>query len=1086
MFNQLQFSSTGAPHMRHDLPNTSDALTAKHSSANDSSNSADAARHAALLEKFPASLHDEIKRTLPGHEQLAAFHQGFIERECPLTEKSVAHELNAVRDHRIALQEQHRIHHVTDFQRDYQQKSHDLYGATQLHHAILNEDIGLARALLSKSGVDHGAIIQPRMRLKDWTSIGYAVSGMPPSVEKEEVHNAILGALQRRGTPGVKKEPVTAASQDSAHTSNNSSNNSSNNASDQPGDHQHPTVKKRPNPPGDRTAVAFASHNGDNPLTFALTRDASQPMIELLLGHYATHAPAMLSAADANGVTPLIAAVGSGREAIVRLLLKQPGVDINGVNRQGQSAVMTSITAGNSKMLDLLLGYGPDLDMRDARGRTAGVVAMNCDASDLFTKLAQAQLQSAKTPNEQARIHAEIVRDFRTAALAGKLSLVKAMLASCGAALDAKTIASALGDAVRIPGNASVVACLIDDSQTRVALNEVASRGLEQEAADAEIFDLVARALYPAVPTGVNPGKLKALMHGAAKLGLTDWVVYGLDGGIDIDDYDLSYHSVEGSSVLMKSLTQGHEALTIELLSRKASLLNPEGGFENSALAIAGLHLPSAAQTQKNMSLIITHHPDLYSERATAICLTRIAVSRNLPMLIDKVIADSQLPPEAFDDDPQSLLMQVVQSGPGARALLAVLLKPGARVQTLLNAPNGNADAALAYAADHGDAAMFEMLLEACQVSPLNDADQSLRRLALAAKVGSIAACKTLIEKAAVVLPKTAARRMNPLLQAVILQHHEVLAYLLKHGGHGCAKYKDTYKSAIEKALAMKDEKAVAIILAHDRHLSTELPPMMDHLMRMAIDNADVLSFEHLTKAMLGYERSSKKIRQCVENAIDIGCTAAVQMIIDPRFARTPAADEREDLFKRALCSTRLAPDIVLHFLQLEGHPLSGTGGTGGTDPYTTMLETGSSGAKRLVNTLIFAGAPKEQKVFWMASILCHSYLDTRFTAARDMSINSWGRLVAPLAKTMKGDAGFAAALSKAAAMAVMSGKSKGFCDILINVAARVLDVEIDLMPAAEAILLSKRLDLLGLLPYDIQQQLQAKYRTQLGAPYTH
>jgi len=1075
MFNQSHLLSTAAPLARHDLPNTSDALAANHRSANDSSSSAGAARHAALLEKFPASLHDEIKRALPEHEQLAAFHAGFIERECPLTEKSVAHELNAVRDHRIALQEQHRIHHVADFQRNYQQKSHDLYGATQLHHAILNEDIGLARALLSKPGVDHGAIIQPRMRLKDWTSIGYAVSGMPPSVGKEEVHNAILGALQRRDTPGVKKEPGTAASQDSAHTSNN--------ASDQSSDHQRPTVKKRPNPPGDRTAVAFASHNGDNPLTFALTRDASQPMIELLVEHYATHAPAMLSAADANGVTPLIAAVGSGREAIVRLLLKQPGVNINGVNQKGQSAVMTSITTGNSKMLDLLLGYGPDLDMRDVRGRTAGVLAMNCDASDLYTKLAQAQLLAAKTPDEQDLIHAQIVRDFRVAALAGKLSMVKAMLASCGAVLDAKAIASALGDAVRIPGNASVVACLIDSSQTRVALNKVASLGLELEAADAEIFDIVARALYPAVPAGVNPGNLRALMHGAAKLGLTDWVVYGLDGGIDIDDYDLSYHSVEGSSVLMKSLAQGHEALTIELLSRKASLLNPEGGFENSALAIAGLHLPSAVQTQKNMSLIITHHPDLYSDPATAICLTRIAVSRNLPMLIDKVIADSKLPPEAFDDDPQSLLMQVMQSGPGAKGLLAALLKPGARVQALLNAPNGNVDAALAYAADHGDAAMFEMLLEACQVSPLNDAGLSQRRLALAAKVGSVAACKTLIEKAAVVLPKTAARRLNPLLQAVIQQHHGVLAYLLKHGGHGCAKFKDTYKSAIEKALAMKDEKAVAIILAHDRHLSTELPPMMDHLMRMAIENADVRSFEHLTRAMLGYERSSKKIRQCVENAIDIGCTAAVQMIIAPRFARAPAADEREDLFRRALCSNRLAPDIVLHFLQLEGHPLSGTGGS---DPYTHMLETGSSGAKRLVNALIFAGAPKEQKVFWMASILCHTCMETSFSSARDMSIISWGRLVAPLAKSMKGDAGFTAALSKAAAMAVMAGKSKGFCDILINVASRVLDVEIDLMPAAEAILSSKRLDLLDLLPASIQSQLQARYKTLLGVPYSH
>ncbi len=1030
MLNQTASTTTVATLARDNSPLTSHTLT-----TNDGSAATRAMRYAQLLEKFPPSLHDEIRHTLPEPEQLSAFHEGFVERECPLTEKSVAHELHAVRDHRIALQEQSRIRYVTDYQRNDQQKSQDLYGATQLHHAILNEDIGLVRALLSQTGVDHGAIIQPRMRLKDWARIGYAVCPMPPSSEEKEVHQAIVGALKRRDTVA------------------------------------------------DRTGRAFASHGGDNPLTFALTRGASQPMIELLLDHYAAHAPATLSAPDANGVPPLIAAVGNGREAIVHCLLKQPGVDINGINRQGQNAVMISIIAGDSKTLDLLLGYRPKLDLLDAQGRTAQELAMSFGASDLYTKLVQAQLLAAQTPDDTARIHAQIVRDFRSAAQDGKLSMVKAMLSGCGTSLDAQAIAGALDDAVRTRGNADVVACLIDTSQTRIALNKVASRGLELAAADAPIFDIVARALYPAVPAEVKPGELRALMHGAAKLGLTDWVVYGIDGGIDIDDYDASHLSAEGRSVLMKSLAHGHDALTIELLSRKASLLNPEGGFENSALAIAGLHTPSPLQTQTNMSLIITHHPDLYSDPTIAIYLTRIAVSRTLPMLIDKLVADGKLQPEAFNDDQQSLLMQVMNSGLGFKALLAALLKPGAPVDALLNAPNGNVDAALAYAADQGDPDVFELLLDACHVSPTDPAALSQRRLALAAKVGSGAACRKMIDEAAIELPKTAARRMNPLLQAVIQQHHVVLAYLLTRGGHGCLKYKNTYKSAIEKALTMKDDKAVAIVLTYDRHLSTELPPVMDHLMSIAIDNADVLSFEHLAKAMMSYERSSKKIRQCVENAIDIGCTAAVKLILDPKLPRTLQADEREDLFRRALCSTKLAPDIVLHFLKLERHPLTSTGNT---DFSADLLETGSSAAKRLVNALIFSGAPKEQKIFWMASILCHTYLDSRFVSSRDMSICSWGKLVAPLAKSMKGDAGMTAALSKAAAIAVVSGKPRAFCDILINGAAHILDVNIDLMPAAEAILSSKRLDLLDLLPDDIQHRLQAKYRTQLGTPYTH
>ncbi len=1018
---------------RDHQPNTNPTQTANDGSIDGSSTSATATHYAQLLGKFPATLHDELRHTLPEAEQLAAFHQGFIERECPLTEKSVTHELNAIRDHRIVLQEKNRIRYVTDYQRDHHLKSHDVYGATQLHHAILNEDIGLARALLSQSGVDHGAIIQPTMRLKDWTRIGYAVSSLPPSSKQETVHHAILGALKRRDTAGGRVGP------------------------------------------------AFASHNGDNPLTFALTRNASQSMIALLLDHYASHAPAMLSAPDANGVPPLLAAVDSGNEAAVRLLLKQPGVNINGVNRQRQNAVMTSIIAGNSKMLDLLLESCPDLDMLDAQGRTAQELAMTLDASDLYTKLVQAKLLAEKTTDGASRIHAQIVRDFRSAALAGKLAMVKAMLASCGAALDAKAIAAALGDAVGRRGNAAVVACLIDVSQTRIALNEVASRGLELAAADAQIFDVVARALYPANPAGVNQRQLQALMHCAATLGLTDWVVYGLEGGIDINDQDVGHLALGGSSVLMKSLAHGHDALSIELLSRKPSLLNDESGFDNSTLAIAGLHSPSPVQTQKNLSLIITHHPDLYRDPATAICLTRLAVSRNLPMLIDKLVADGELAPEAFDGDPQSLLMQVMKTG--SRPLLAALLQPGAPVEPLLNASNGNVDAALAYAADHNDAESFNLLLNACHLSPTDKANVSLRRLALAAKVGSSAACRKLIDATAIVQPRTAARRLNPLMQAVMQQHHAVLAYLLTRGGHGCLKYKNTYKSAIEKALAMKDDKAVAIVLGYDQHLNTELPPVMDHLMSLAIDNADVLSFEHLTKAMLSYERSPKKLKQYAEKAIDIGCAAAVKLIIDPQAQRTLNAEVREELFRRALHSTRPNPDIVMHFLEVEGHPRSGTGGT---DPYLNTLETGSSGAKRLVNALLIAGAPKEQKVFWMAAILCHTYLDTSFVSARDMSISMWGRLVAPLAKSMKGDAGFTAALSKAAEIGVLSGKPKAFCNILINYTAHILDVDIDLMPAAEAILSSKRLDLLDLLPDHIRSRLQAKYKTLLGTHYMH
>ena len=461
--------------------------------------------------------------------------------------------------------------------------------------------------------------------------------------------------------------------------------------------------------------------------------------------------------------------------------------------------------------------------------------------------------------------------------------------------------------------------------------------------------------------------------------------------------------------------------------------------------------------------------------------MTRIAIARDLPDLIDRLVADGQLQPQAFDDDERSLLMQVMEKG--SVPLLASLLQAGAPVADLLDAPNGNVDAALAYAADHPQTGTFDLLLNACQLSPADDADQSLRRLALAAKAGSVSACKSLMDQAAIVLPITATRRMNPLLQAVIGGHHAVLSYLLMRGGHGCLRYKTIYKSAIEKALTMQDGTAVAIVLAHDRHLAAELPPVMNLLMDIAITNRDVLSFEHLTKAMMKYETSAKKYQQCVANAIDIGCTAAVKLILDPRVLKTLPEHEREALFRRALCVETPNVGIVTHFLKVEGHPRAGDGGI---DHYTSTLNTGSSGASRLVNALFAEDAPHHQKLFWMATILCETYLDASFSANRDMTIQHWGRLVAPLAKSMKGDGSFSAALGMAAAMAVQSGKPRAFCDILFNIASRVLDVNIDLMPAAESILATKRLDLLDLLPEDVQYRLQARYKSQVGAPYSH
>ncbi len=428
-----------------------------------------------LLSHFPPSLHDAIRQTLPDAAQLQQFHQGFVDRESPLTEKSVAHALTAVRDHRIATEEQDRLHYISEFQHDDLAKSHDIYGATLLHHAILNEDIGLTRALLNKATTDKAAIIQPRMRQKDGMRIAHAVGSLPPSSGEGEVHQAILGALKNRATGGS------------------------------------------------RTATAFAGHAGDNPLTFALQRHASKNMIMLLLEHYASRAPAMLSTPDANGTTPLLAAAASGRTDIARLLLQQPAVNINGANEQGQDAVMQAVIAGDTGMLDLLLAFGPDLERTDAQGRTARALALACESPSAYATLLAARFTAAKTPAARASLAQQVVSDFHAMAIAGKLPMVKAMLAAHREYFDHEAIAAVLRETVRIPGRAQILACLLDPAQTGHAIHDVAKPGLERFTTDAQNFDVVAQALYPQDPTTVRVEDLTLMMHHAATLGRTGW-----------------------------------------------------------------------------------------------------------------------------------------------------------------------------------------------------------------------------------------------------------------------------------------------------------------------------------------------------------------------------------------------------------------------------------------------------------------------------------------------------------------------------------------------------------------------------------
>lgn len=83
-----------------------------------------------------------------------------------------------------------------------------------------------------------------------------------------------------------------------------------------------------------------------------------------------------VNAADANGITPLIAAVTSGQPDVVRLLLSA-GADINARGPEDRTALLYAIQAEQPEMALLLLEQeGVDLEARDSHGSTPLVEAV--------------------------------------------------------------------------------------------------------------------------------------------------------------------------------------------------------------------------------------------------------------------------------------------------------------------------------------------------------------------------------------------------------------------------------------------------------------------------------------------------------------------------------------------------------------------------------------------------------------------------------------------------------------------------------------------------------------------------------------
>lgn len=102
-----------------------------------------------------------------------------------------------------------------------------------------------------------------------------------------------------------------------------------------------------------------------------------------------------LNVLDANGDTPLISAVKTGRTAVVAALAQDIRCDLNAYNREGDSALSIAVAQRNSSFVDMLLEGGALANQPDARGKSPLYAAVEAQDKVIVNRL----LEKGATPN---------------------------------------------------------------------------------------------------------------------------------------------------------------------------------------------------------------------------------------------------------------------------------------------------------------------------------------------------------------------------------------------------------------------------------------------------------------------------------------------------------------------------------------------------------------------------------------------------------------------------------------------------------------------------------------------------------------
>lgn len=245
--------------------------------------------------------------------------------------------------------------------------------------------------------------------------------------------------------------------------------------------------------------------------------------------------------------TPLIQAAHSGDARQVKQLLAQ-GVDINGRDGSGRTALMVGASEGHKPVVEVLLTEGAEVNLQTPLGSTAMRFAATADSVDILKAL----IQSGASVNIKDKsgwtpiIHA---------AIKGKAANVK-ILQSAGASLPADLVyPAALGDI-------DMVQQMLKQGADVNATNEIGWMPLAAAAVNGhvEIVNLLLHKGAQTDSTGMDRGWRMSALTLAADRGHLEVVktLLGKKADANLTSFDVAANKSTGRTALMEAVYSGH------------------------------------------------------------------------------------------------------------------------------------------------------------------------------------------------------------------------------------------------------------------------------------------------------------------------------------------------------------------------------------------------------------------------------------------------------------------------------------------------------------------------------------------------